>query len=290
MKDGENRGMYISGSKTNVQTAMELVVGIQRSPLGQERSKGGKEKEMIIGARIGSDGSISFPMFDAQKKSAGGDVKLSLSEKGGGGNVSKKDKQNNPDTPSFDGFKTSLLQPPQVVPLDNSSLGAYASALLNPNAALSRSNPVSPRLDAVKQKQSSVDSSNFPSLSGKGDGVDGGSQGRGDVGSSNNGSSNAAGAGAGASNFSGRGGADSGAGSRNFSGVGPIDGDEEECNWSDIDIDVVGRDKEMVGGKKKTKKGGSGINEIGGIGVGMARKKLDERMFSCGEPGCEYFS
>jgi len=43
---------------------------------------------------------------------------------------------------------------------------------------------------------------------------------------SNNGSSNAAGAGA--NNFSGRGGADSGAGSRNFSGVGPIDGDEEE--------------------------------------------------------------
>ena len=182
MKDGENRGMYISGSKTNVQTAMELVVGIQRSPLGQERSKGGKGKEMIIGARIGSDGSISFPMFDVQKKSAGGDVKLSLSEKGGGGKVSKKDKQNNPDSPSFDGFKTSLLQPPQVVQLDNSSLGAYASALLNPNAALSRSNPVSPRLDAVKQKQSSVDSSNFPSLSGKGDGVDGGSQGRGDVG------------------------------------------------------------------------------------------------------------
>ena len=86
------------------------------------------------------------------------------------------------------------------------------------------------------------------------------------------------------------GGADSGAGSRHFSGVGPIDGDEEECNWSDIDIDVVGGDKDMVGGKKKTKKDGSGINEIGGIGVGMARKKLDERMFSCGEPECEYFS
>ena len=253
MKDGENRVMYISGSKTNVQIAMELVVeGIQRSPLGQERSKDGKEKEMIIGARIGSDGSISFPMFDAQKKSAGGDVKLSLSEKGGGGKVSKKDKQNNPDSPSFGGFKTSPLQPPQVLPLDNSSLGAYASALLNPNAALSRSNPVSPRLDAVKQKQSSVDSSNFPSLSGKGDGVDGGSQGRGDVGSSSNGSSNAAGAGA--SNFSGRGGADSGAGSRNFSGVGPIDGDEEECNWPDIDIAVVGRGKEMVGGKNGERK------------------------------------
>jgi len=106
---------------------------------------------------------------------------------------------------------------------------------------------------------------------------------------SNNGSSNAAGAGAGASNFSGRGGADSGAGSRNFSGVGPIDGDEEECNWPDIDIAVVGRGKEMVGGKR-TKKGGSGINEIGGIGVGMVREKLSERMFSCGEPGCEYFS
>ena len=77
---------------------------------------------------------------------------------------------------------------------------------------------------------------------------------------------------------------------RNFSGVGPIDDDEEECNWSDIDIDVVGRDKEMVGGKEKTKKDGSGINEIGGIGVGMVREKLSERMFSCGEPGCEYFS
>ena len=69
---------------------------------------------------------------------------------------------------------------------------------------------------------------------------------------SNNGSSNAAGAGA--NNFSGRGGADSGAGSRNFSGVGPIDGDEEECNWSDIDIAVVGRGKEMVGGKNGERK------------------------------------
>ena len=56
-----------------------------------------------------------------------------------------------------------------------------------------------------------------------------------------------------------------------------------------IDIDVVGGEKEMVGGKK-TKKGGSGINEIGGIGVGMVKKKLGETMFSCGEPGCEYFS
>ena len=42
---------------------------------------------------------------------------------------------------------------------------------------------------------------------------------------------------------------------RNFSGIGPIDnGDEEECNWPDIDIAVVGRGKEMVGGKNGERK------------------------------------
>ena len=53
----------------------------------------------------------------------------------------------------------------------------------------------------------------------------------------------------------------------------PVRQHEEECNWSDIHIDVVGREKEMVGGEK-TKKGGSGINVIGGIGVGMVRENL----------------
>ena len=36
------------------------------------------------------------------------------------------------------------------------------------------------------------------------------------------------------------------------------------------------------------KSGGSVIDEIGGIGVGIARNNLVERMFSCGDPGCEY--
>ena len=43
-------------------------------------------------------------------------------------------------------------------------------------------------------------------------------------------------------------------------------------------------------GEKKTKKVKSSGNEIGGIGDGRVNDKLEERMFSCGEPGCEYFS
>ena len=67
------------------------------------------------------------------------------------------------------------------------------------------------------------------------------------------------------------------------------DGDGEECNWPDEDIIVVGRGRELVG-EKKTKKGGSGVYEIGGIGDGRVNdNKLEERIFSCGEPGCEYF-
>jgi len=61
-----------------------------------------------------------------------------------------------------------------------------------------------------------------------------------------------------------------------------------QCYWPDNDIVIVGRELVEEKKAKKVKSGGSVINEIGGIGVGIARNNLVERMFSCGEPGCEY--
>jgi len=61
-----------------------------------------------------------------------------------------------------------------------------------------------------------------------------------------------------------------------------------QCYWPDNDIVIVGRELVEEKKAKKVKSGGSVINEIGGIGVGIARNNLVERMFSCREPGCEY--
>ena len=54
-----------------------------------------------------------------------------------------------------------------------------------------------------------------------------------------------------------------------------------QCDWPDNDIVIVGRELVEEKKAKKVKSGGSVINEIGGIGVGIARNNLVERMFSC---------
>ena len=61
-----------------------------------------------------------------------------------------------------------------------------------------------------------------------------------------------------------------------------------QCDWPDNDIVIVGRELVEEKKAKKVKSGGSVIKEIGGIGVGIARNNLVERMFSYGEPGCQY--
>ena len=73
------------------------------------------------------------------------------------------------------------------------------------------------------------------------------------------------------------------------------DGDEEECRWPDDDVVVV--ERELVGEKKNKKKKKDGEaesdgKEMGKIGVERGEVYIDgegTKMFSCREPGCEYF-